>query len=191
MAPRKLRRLPTFLTLEEYQQLVAAMTGSQPRLCLRLMFRCGLRVSEAVNLRRDDLMLNRQPRPCIRVRADSPGNKSRRERLVPVPTELVPLLQDRVSDMGRGERASPLFNITRQAVSVSMKKAGADLGLDGEKCRPHAARHGYGRLAALAGVPLPVLSSWMGHADLRMVSLYTRLAGEGQEWVDTLALALP
>ena len=54
-----------------------------------------------------------------------------------------------------------------------------------------AARHGYGRLAALAGVPLPVLSSWMGHADLRMVSLYTRLAGEGQEWVDNLALTSP
>ena len=67
---------------------MAAAPSYPTRMAFRIMLRTGLRVSEALSLRRTDLRLNQDP-PVISVRPESPGNKARKGREVPVPADLL------------------------------------------------------------------------------------------------------
>ena len=91
--PRSLRRIPDYFTEEEAGALVNAAPSYPARMAFRVMLKTGLRVSEALALRRVDLRLDQEP-PIIVVRADSPGNKGRKGREVPVPADLVESLRD-------------------------------------------------------------------------------------------------
>ena len=77
--PRSLRRIPDYFTEEEAGALVNAAPSYPARMAFRIMLKTGLRVSEALALRRVDLRLDQHP-PIIVVAADSPGNKGRRGR---------------------------------------------------------------------------------------------------------------
>ena len=76
---RRLQRIPDYFTEEEAAALVDAAPSYPTRMAFRIMLRTGLRVSEALALRRVDLRLDQDP-PIIVVRADSPGNKARKGR---------------------------------------------------------------------------------------------------------------
>ena len=76
--PRSLRRIPDYFTEEEAVALVDAAPSYPTRMAFRIMLRTGLRVSEALALRRVDLRLD-QHLPIIVVAADSPGNKGSQE----------------------------------------------------------------------------------------------------------------
>ena len=67
-----------------------------------------------------------------------------------------------------------------------MKEAATAAGLDPARAHPHALRHTYGRNAVLAGVPTPVLQSWLGHRSLAQTERYVTLAGGHHDWVKRL-----
>ena len=90
---RRLQQLPDYFTEEEAAALVDAAPSYPTRMAFRIMLRTGLRVSEALALRQVDLRLDQDP-PIIVVRADSPGNKARKGREVPVPADLLESLRD-------------------------------------------------------------------------------------------------
>ena len=94
--PRKVQQIPDYFTPEEAAALVQAAPSYPTRMAFRIMLKTGLRVSEALALRRVDLRLDQDP-PIIVVRADSPGNKARKGREVPVPADLVESLHDLAS----------------------------------------------------------------------------------------------
>ena len=74
--PRKVQQIPDYFTGRGRRPGQAA--PSYPtRMAFRIMLKTGLRVSEALALRRVDLRLDQDP-PIIVVRADSPGNKAAR-----------------------------------------------------------------------------------------------------------------
>ena len=81
---RGTQKLPDYFTPEEADALVAAAPSYPTRVAFRITLRTGLRVSEALSLRRSYLRLN-QDTPVLSVRADAPGNKSRRGREFPPP----------------------------------------------------------------------------------------------------------
>ena len=84
------------------------------------------------------------------------------------------------------DRRKPLFDISRQWVSKSMKEAVLEVGLDPARAHPHALRHTYGGNAVLAGVPIPVLKEWLGHRSLAETERYVQLAGGHHDWVKRL-----
>ena len=114
------------------------------------------------------------------------GNKSKKGREVPIPTgDLVESLGDLASIHAK-DRRKPLFDISRQWVSKSMKEAALEAGLDPARAHPHALRHTYGGNAVLAGVPTPVLKEWLGHRSLAETERYVQLAGGHHDWVKRL-----
>ena len=94
--PRKVRQIPDCFTPEEAGALVDAAPTYPTRMAFRIMLKTGLRVSEALALRRVDLRLDQDP-PIISVQADSPGNKAKKGREVPVPADLLESLGDLAS----------------------------------------------------------------------------------------------
>ena len=68
------------------------------------MLRCGLRVSEALQVRPSQLRFDRSP-PIISLPADIVGNKAKTAREIPIPDDLVEVLRDRAS--GETRAAEP------------------------------------------------------------------------------------
>ena len=164
---RRPQKLPDYFTPEEADALVAAA----PSFPIRIMFRTGLRVSEALSLHRSDLRLNQDP-PVISVRPEAPGNKACKGREVPIPADLVESLADLAAFHSK-DRSRPMLDISRQWVAESMKRAAADAGINPAR----ALRHTYGRNCVLRGVPIPVLQQWLGHQSLADTQRYVELAG--------------
>ena len=125
---RKPEKLPDYFTPEETSALGAAAPSYQVRMAMRIMLRTGLRVSECLSLRPADLRFNREP-PILSLRPDVLGNKAKRGCEVPVPADLVEALAD-LSSFHRRNRHRPLFDISRQWVSKSMKEAAVAAGID-------------------------------------------------------------
>ena len=182
--PRSLKKIPDYFTEEEAGALVNAAPGYPARMAFRIMLKTGLRVSEALALRRVDLRLDQDP-PIIVVQADSPGNKARKGREVPVPADLVESLRDLASSHSKNHH-QPMLNLSRQRVGQVMKEAAVQVGIDPTRAHPHAFRHTYGRNCVLRGVPIPVLQKWLGHASMIDTQRYVELVGAHHEWVSRL-----
>ena len=179
---RRPQKLPDYFTPEEADALVAAAPSYPTRMAFRIMLRTGLRVSEALSLRRADLRLDQKP-PVINIRPEAPGNKSRKRREVPVPADLLESLADLASFHAK-DRDRPMLDISRQWVGEAMKRAAAGIGMDPARAHPHALRHTYGRNCVLRGVPIPVLQQWLRHQSLSDTQRYVELAGTHHSWVD-------
>lgn len=176
------RRL--YLTAAERDAFLAA-AKSAPReirtFCLVLHY-TGCRLSEALALTPDSF--------------DFAGKaivfetlKKRRQgvyRAVPVPPEMLDTinmvhgLQDR--PCGKGDEVLPrLWPWSRttawRRVKAVMEAAGIDAG---PHRSPKGLRHGYGVHAITSGVPLNMLSKWMGHASLQVTAIYANALGEEQ-----------
>jgi integrase/recombinase XerD len=183
-APRKSQKLPQVLTRGEVSKLLAVPRGTDPaamrdRALLELMYACGLRASEAIDLTLNDIDLK-----AGMLRARGKGSK---ERIVPVGREAIAATRAYV------ERARPalvgvrdeshLFvnlrgaGLTRQGLYKIVQRHAKAVGLDG-KMSPHTLRHTFATHLLAGGCDLRALQEMLGHADIATTQIYTHLSAE-------------
>ncbi len=178
--PKIGQSLPKALTEEEVDKLLSApdtstALGLRDRTMLELMYACGLRVSELVNLRTDQVNL--------RQGVLMPFGKGDRERLVPVGEEALAWLTEyRAHDYFRrmhrlsGVRALFLSirgqMMTRQAFWYRIKKYAAEAGIS-QTLSPHNLRHSFASHLLQNGADLRVVQLLLGHASLSTTQIYT------------------
>jgi integrase/recombinase XerD len=183
-APRKSQRLPQVLTRAQVATLLAAPHGDAPaamrdRALLELMYACGLRASEAVDLTVASVDL----RAGV-VRARGKGSK---ERLIPVGRQAV-LAARTYLELGRpklvGMREERhLFvnhrggGLTRQGLYKIVQRHAASAGLAG-RMSPHTLRHTFATHLLAGGCDLRSLQEMLGHADVATTQIYTHLSAE-------------
>ena len=115
---RRSQKLPDYFTPDEAEALVTAAPTYPTRMAFRIMLRTGLRVSEALALRRSDVRLDQDP-PLIMVRADSLGNKAKKGQEVPVPADLVESLRD-LASFRTNDHYRPMMDIPCQRIGQVM-----------------------------------------------------------------------
>jgi integrase/recombinase XerD len=183
-APRQSRKLPQVLSRDEIARLLAQPEGSEPpalrdRALLEVMYACGLRASEAIDLEVSDLDLDARV-----LRARGKGNK---ERLVPVGSAAARALSVYLA-RGRprlvGDRyESRLFvnhrgaGLTRQGLYKIVQRYAAAAGL-ASKMSPHTLRHTFATHLLAGGCDLRSLQEMLGHADVATTQLYTHLSAD-------------
>jgi integrase/recombinase XerD len=183
-APRKSQKLPQVLTRGEVAQLLGAPKGSDPaalrdRALLELMYACGLRASEAIELDVQDVDL----RHGI-LRARGKGSK---ERLVPVGREAVTavksyLQRSRPELVGLREERRLFVNrrgsgLTRQGLYKIVQRHARAVGL-ADKMSPHTLRHTFATHLLAGGCDLRAVQEMLGHADIATTQIYTHLSAE-------------
>ena len=144
------------------------------RLLMLIQWRAGLRVSEALALEARDLQLDTD-RPTLRVRR----GKSQRTRIVPVHPELAAALRLRL-DYGKPTQDARLIGVLRcQAarwVAAAVERAvEAGVLAPGRHVTSHTFRHSYARHLLGNGIPLNVLSRWLGHRSIDTTLRYLAL----------------
>jgi len=183
-APRKSQKLPQVLTRGEVSQLLGAPKGTEPsalrdRALLELMYACGLRASEAIDLDVGDVDLRHGV-----LRARGKGSK---ERLVPVGREAIAavrtyLQRGRPELVGLREERRLFVNrrgggLTRQGLYKIVQRHARAVGL-ADKMSPHTLRHTFATHLLAGGCDLRALQEMLGHADIATTQIYTHLSAE-------------
>jgi integrase/recombinase XerD len=183
-APRKSQKLPQVLTRGEVAQLLAAPKGTEPsalrdRALLELMYACGLRASEAIELDVGDIDLRHGV-----LRARGKGSK---ERLVPVGREAIGAVRTymqrgRPELVGLREERRLFVNrrgggLTRQGLYKIVQRHARSVGL-ADKMSPHTLRHTFATHLLAGGCDLRAVQEMLGHADIATTQIYTHLSAE-------------
>jgi integrase/recombinase XerD len=183
-APRQTRRLPHVLSRDQVSKLLEQPRGTEPaalrdRALLELMYACGLRASEAIDLEMADVDLD-----VGVLRASGKGSK---ERLVPVGSAAtralsIYLARGRPRLVGDRNEARLFVNhrgggLTRQGLYKIVQRHAATAGL-ADKMSPHTLRHTFATHLLAGGCDLRSLQEMLGHADIATTQLYTHLSAD-------------
>ena len=164
-APRRRRKTPRTLSIAEASNLFVVKLSRRDRALLCLLLDTGIRVSEAINLRVEDVKSE-----TIIV------NGKTGEREVPISQDTRRQILD-LADSGYifpGQEGhicrSDAYHIVHKALKAS--------GLTGRKLGPHLLRHTLGRQWIAAGGDLVSLQGIMGHSSIQTTRIYVELDNE-------------
>src|SRR5258706_1833487 len=181
-APRAWPALPKFLALEEVEKLiqqpdVAAPRGLRDRALIEVLYATGMRVSELIHLRANDLNLEAGYLSCT-----GKGNK---QRIVPIGDEATKWGTKYIRDARPallGKRTSPwLFvnmnrgqGLSRVGFWKILKTYGRKAGLS-RTLSPHVLRHSFATHLLEHGADLRAIQMMLVHADLSNTQIYTHV----------------
>lgn len=177
--PRSENPLPEYVTPQEASALVENAKTPRQRLAILTMWRAGLRVSEMLALRVEDLRLdehspNGTRRPVIVVY----GGKGSYDRHVPVQPDLLSAYKLLLPHNARGQ----IWRQTRMTAwrwvrraSLRAANAGHIAEARAEVISPHTLRHGAARYWLDCGIPLHRVSAWLGHRSVATTMIYLKL----------------
>ena len=183
-APRLGRPLPKSLTEAEVELLLdtpdtQSTIGLRDRTMLEVLYATGLRVSELVGLRLDQVNLRQGV-----VRVVGKGNK---ERLVPLGEEALQWLERYLREarpgLYRGRPDATLFPssrgqlMRRQTFWHAVKRYALQAGI-GKSLSPHVLRHAFATHLLNHGADLRVVQMLLGHSDISTTQIYTHVARE-------------
>jgi site-specific recombinase XerD len=182
--------LPVVLSRQEVAAVLGAVRAPRLRVCLELIYHCGLRVGEAVAVQLRDLHESRSPQPRLHVRQGKGGH----DRFVPLSPRMVERLRQwwrqhqhpvwLFPGPGTGwrERGYTALEAATQAptpLSVSavqntFRLARVQSAIN-PAATPHTLRHSYATHLLEEGVSLRQISQYLGHGSLDTTVIYTHL----------------
>ncbi len=182
-SPKLWRVLPDFLSVEEVDRLINAFpeTAEAPltvrnRTILEVMYACGLRVSETVGLRLDNILADQE---ILRV-----TGKGDKERVVPIASNTLDLLQRYVANVRplliKNTPTSVVFlskngkPLNRERVWGIVKEAARLAGIS-KNIHPHTLRHSFASHLLENGADLRIIQEMLGHADIATTQIYTHI----------------
>lgn len=170
MRPKKSRKLPNVLSQEEVLHLIAVTVNLKHRSILALLYSCGLRVSELINLQLKDFHIDRKQ---LVVK----NSKGRKDRYVSLADSFLPLLSNYYHsykpktffiENPKGGKYSA--ESIRQFLKKSCKKANIT-----KNVTPHTLRHSYATHLLENGVDIRYIQSLLGHAKPETTMIYTHV----------------
>ena len=185
-APKLPRPLPKALSETQVEALLRAPDvdtplGLRDRAMFELIYATGLRVSELVSLRTDQVNLRQG---ALRV-----TGKGGKERLVPLGEEAQHWLERYYAQarppLLRGAGVDAVFvtarraGMTRQMFWTMVKRHALAAGIDARRISPHVLRHCFATHLLNHGADLRALQMLLGHSSLSTTQIYTLVAKEG------------
>jgi site-specific recombinase XerD len=172
VCPKQPRKLPVVLSLDEVAQFFAAITNLKHRAILITAYAAGLRVSEVVGLRCDDIDSRRM---VIRLRQA----KGRKDRYVMLSPRLLTLLRSYWKAVRPKDYLFPGRHpdrpIAPRTVQLVCQTALSVSGLK-KRVSPHTLRHSFATHLLEGGTDLRTIQILLGHRSLNSTARYTHVA---------------
>ncbi len=168
--PKKSKKLPNVLSQEEVLEIIRCTQNLKHRAIIALLYSCGLRISELINLKLIDFHIERKQ---LVVKS----GKGRKDRYVSLADSFLPLLSNYYYSYKpkvyfvegqKGGKYSP------EAVRQFLRKSCAKAGIK-KPVSPHTLRHSYATHLLENGVDIRYIQSLLGHARPETTMIYTHV----------------
>ena len=166
--PKRAKSIPIILTKEEIKKLLGAAKNFKHKLMIELLYSSGLRLSELINLKTEDLEI-----------ADKVGwvrrGKGAKDRLMilseKVSKDLVRFLKERKGFVFTGRNG----HLSKRLVQKVLADLAVEAGIS-KHVHPHMLRHSFATHLLEAGVDIRKIQELLGHADLSTTQIYTKVS---------------
>lgn len=174
--PKIPKKLPKVMTIEEINTILSQDLTKIEKVILELLYGCGLRVSELVNLKINDIDISAKYLQCT--------GKGSKERIVPIGSKALKAIKeyekerDFILQKNRQTSKNLLVkddgkNITRQDIYTFIHKQGEKIH---KSISPHTLRHSFATHLLENGADLRVVQELLGHSDVSTTQLYTHIS---------------
>jgi len=180
--PKFEAKLPKVLSIDEVVALLEQVNkttklGLRNKALVELIYGSGLRVSELLDTKMEDIHLN-QSYIIVKGKGD-------KERMVPISDMAIIALRNYIirarESLVKKQLMSYLFinkngdKLSRQGFFKLLKKLGIDAGI-GITCTPHTLRHSFATHLLENGMDLRTLQTLLGHEDISTTQIYTHIS---------------
>ena len=181
--PRLRRKLPNILTIEEVDNLLDIKLNTpfdyRNKAMLELMYSSGLRVSELVDLKLNNIDLDNGYVRCL--------GKGKKERIIPIGEIAIENLKKYINEyrnsMKKGYYTENVFlnnhgkNITRQGFFLIIKNIAKEKNID-KNITPHMLRHSFATHLLNNGANLRTIQEMLGHSSITTTQIYTNVSND-------------
>jgi integrase/recombinase XerD len=172
--PKKEKRIPVVLSKEEVKLLLGSLVNKKSKLMLSLMYACGFRVSELVNLKVLDIDFDNKTGHIKQA-------KGKKDRIFNIPESLLEDLKAQ-AEKQKQENHEFLFTskngqLTSRNLQKIVKAAAISAGLK-KDVHCHTLRHSYATHLLENGMDIRVIQEMLGHSSISTTELYTHISSE-------------
>jgi integrase/recombinase XerD len=173
--PKKSKRLPKALTMNEAKNLVECPKSKKDRAIMELLYATGIRATELVGLTLNDVNLEVGFIKCF--------GKGGKERIVPMGESAIAAIKGYLKE-GRPKSANNILfldrlgkQLTRQGLWFIVKKYVRSSGVRAS-ASPHTLRHSFATHLLEGGADLRCVQEMLGHSDISTTQVYTSVSRE-------------
>ncbi|CAM1346141.1 conserved hypothetical protein [Tenacibaculum crassostreae] len=169
--PKKSKKLPEVLSLDEIKQILTSIKNLKHKTLLSLIYSCGLRIGEALNLKTNSIDLNRQ---LLHIKSA----KGRKDRFIPISPTMILLLNRYLSlyfpkvYLFEGQ-ANAKYSTTsaRQVLKRGLSKTNIT-----KRVTLHTLRHSYATHLLENGTDIRFIQELLGHNSPKTTMIYTHVS---------------
>lgn len=176
--PRKEKQLPVVLSEEEVLRIFRATPNAKHRLIFAMLYSTGMRIGEIINLRKQDIDLERN---LVHVK----GAKGKKDRITILSENLIPVLKTYFQEykpnywfLEGPERAQYSASSIRKSLERSVKTAGLI-----KHITPHTFRHSFATHLLERGTDTRYIQELLGHSRPETTAIYAQVSNKSLQKV--------
>jgi len=168
--PKRNKKIPEILTKEEIKSMIDLTLNIKHRLIIKILYGCGLRVSEIINLKKEDINFNEN---LIHIKLA----KGKKDRFIKIPESLKKELES-YCNLLNGEVLFPSnqgSKLTKKTIGKIVENAAKKAGIK-KRVYPHLLRHSFASHLLEQGTDLRIIQKLLGHSDIKTTQIYTHIS---------------
>jgi len=173
--PKRDKKIPTVLTREEVKRLLNVFLNRKSKLMVSMMYACGMRVSELINLKINNLDFDEKIGHIKRA-------KGRKDRVFNIPGFLEEDLKKHIQEQKNNSEntegyvfTGPKGKLSPRNLQKMVSKAAQRAGIK-KSVHCHTLRHSYATHLLEDGVDIRYIQTLLGHSDLSTTQIYTHIS---------------
>ena len=168
--PKRNKTLPEILTIEEIKRLIESTSNIKHKLIIKLLYGCGLRVSEIVNLKKEDVNFIED---IIHIKLA----KGKKDRFVKVPNSIKKDLENfsEISSEKYLFESNRGGKLTKDTIQKIVKNSAKKSEIK-KRVYPHLLRHSFATHLLEQGTDLRIIQKLLGHSDIKTTQIYTQIS---------------
>ena len=172
--PKREKKLPSVLTKQEVRRLLNVIENKKTKLMISMLYACGFRVSELINLKLKDLDFEEN---IGHVRM----GKGKKDRVFNIPSFLFKPLEKQTEEQKQKNQeflfTGPKGKLTDRNLQKLVKKAAGSAGIK-KDVHPHTLRHSFATHLLENGTDIRYIQELLGHSSIATTELYTHISKE-------------
>jgi integrase/recombinase XerD len=172
--PKREKKIPDVLTKEEVKKLLEKAETKKSRLMMSMLYACGFRVSELINLKVSNLKFDEKIGQIKQA-------KGRKDRIFNIPNFLLEDLRQQAAKQEQDSQeflfSGPKGKLTPRNLQKIVSKTASKAGINKE-VHCHTLRHSFATHLLEDGIDIRKIQELLGHADLSTTQIYTHISRE-------------